>query len=173
MPTTSQTFIPSNTVVPVGTTVSATTSVPGTFSQTNTTTASFLGLAYPIVADPRGLFYPVSGSQSIKGSLLSIFLTNQNERVMMTDFGCNLTGSLFELAGPAVEQTVYNNITDQINLFEPRITVANLTVTTTPSDPSLVANNDPGNQTLYINISWNDPDNITTVQDLVLEIPLS
>jgi len=132
----------------------------------------FSGLPYPIVQDPRGLFHPQTGSIQIRASLLAILLTNQFERVMENDFGSGLDDLLFELSGVGIEQTARDRIIQQIARYEPRITIEELTVTTTPPVDSLLADDDPGDQILYIRIRYFDPQNITEVQDLNLELPI-
>lgn len=132
----------------------------------------FSGLPYPIMQDPRGLFHPQSGSIEIRSSLLSILLTNRFERVMENDFGAGLDDLLFELRGATIEQTARDRIVQQIAEFEPRVTIEELVVTTTPPPDALLADNDPGDQILYIRIKYIDPQNITQVQDLTLELPI-
>jgi phage baseplate assembly protein W len=132
----------------------------------------FSGLPYPIMQDPRGVFHPQSGSIQIRSSLLAILLTNRFERVMENDFGAGLDDQLFELAGPGIEQVARDRILQQIAEYEPRVTVEDLVVTTTPPPDALLADNDPGDQILYIRIKYVDPQNITQVQDLTLELPI-
>ncbi len=124
--------------------------------------------------DPRGVFYPQVGSTQIRSSLLTLLMTNRYERVMETDFGADLDRFLFEQSTADLEQTVRQRIIDIINQYEPRVTIESLIVTTNP--PAVVLDpreTDNRGQILYIQILYRDPDNITEVQDLTLELPLS
>ena len=132
----------------------------------------FSGLPYPIIQDPRGLFHPQSGAIQIRSSLLSILLTDRYERVMENDFGAGLNDLLFELSSASIEQTARDRIIQQIADYEPRVTIEELIVTTTPPANSLLADGDTGDQILYIRIKYIDPQNVTQVQDLTLELPI-
>lgn len=138
----------------------------------------YKGLAYPMVEDPRGFFYPQSGANSIRANLLSILLTNRYERVMETDFGASLNSALFELNGDAVVQDVRSRIIAAIEEYEPRITVEELLVTFTPPDSTLVDRTDllstgQDGQVLYVRISYVEPTSPLQIQDLNLELPVT
>lgn len=135
----------------------------------------YKGLPYPMVLDPRGVFHPQTGSTQIRSSLLSILMTNRYERVMENDFGANLTEFLFEQAGSGIENSVRQRIIDAINQYEPRVTIEELVVTTNPT-ANVLALGDQGldtGQILYVRIKYRDPDSITEIQDLTLELPLN
>lgn len=118
------------------------------------------GTNYPLIPDPRGYFFPVSGSQAIRGNLLSIMLTDKNERVMETDFGLGLSEFIFSLGGPLVEQQVRQRIISGIEQYEPRVTIQNLQVTTE-------------NRVLMIKVDYTTYDELNNTQSLTLELPLS
>ncbi len=133
---------------------------------------NFVGLAYPILPQPRGYFAPTAGAIQIQSSLLSILMTNKFERVMENDFGSGLDDLLFELSTGAVAQTARDRILQQIAEYEPRVTIDELTVTTTTPANNLLSPGDTGDNVLYIRIKYFDPQNITEIQDLNLEIPI-
>lgn len=139
----------------------------------NTANSKFGGLLYPLEpGNPTGTFSPSYGNLSVRTNLLSILLTNKSERVMENTFGAGLSDLLFELNGMGIEQTARDRIVEQIALYEPRITVQDLLVTTTPPADNLLAPGDTGDNVLYIRINYVSPDNITQVEQLTLELPL-
>lgn len=133
----------------------------------------FLGFRYPLVRDPRGVFWPSSGINQIKADMLQLLLTNYNERVMMTDFGMNLVEFLFEPGTPDLLALVRQRIAQKLDEFEPRVTISQIDVSLDPLD-SLNPLDDRGQdgQILFIRIEFVDPENLTEVQELRLELPL-
>lgn len=135
----------------------------------------FLGAAYPITTHPRGFLHTQEGVNQIKSDLLVLLFTNPGERVMLPDFGTPLRELIFEQNDTVTAQKARQMIIDSIRTWEPRITIEQLTVSTSAPSSSLNPQDD-GSETdkiLYINIKFFDPENIKDVQDLKLEIPLS
>ena len=58
----------------------------------------FLGSPYPIVKNPLGYFATQSGVNQIKADLLALLMTNQGDRTILPQYGCNLRQFLFEPA---------------------------------------------------------------------------
>lgn len=133
----------------------------------------FKGYRYPLLKDPRGIFWPASGVDQIKSDMLQLLLTNFNERVMLTDFGMNLNEFLFEQANGDLITSVRQRIIEKLTEFEPRITVSEIDISYNPDD-SLNPDDDQAQngQILFIRIQFIDPENITEVQELRLELPL-
>jgi phage baseplate assembly protein W len=137
--------------------------------------ANFLGLPYPVVKNPLGFFKTQSGIAQIKSDLLSLLLTNPGERVFLSDYGTPLKRLIFEQNDAVLETTAKNMISDSISKWEPRIAVSQIEVSSSIPKSSL-SPMDPGNDLdniLYINIKFIDPEKISEVQELRLQIPLT
>ena len=137
--------------------------------------ANFLGLPYPVVKNPLGFFKTQSGISQIKSDLLSLLLTNPGERVFLADYGTPLKRLIFEQNDAVLEATAKNMISDSISKWEPRIAVSQIEVSRevpsnslSPMDPREDLDN-----ILYINIKFVDPEKISEVQELRLQIPLT
>ena len=137
--------------------------------------ANFLGLPYPVVKNPLGFFRTQSGVSQIKSDLLSLLLTNPGERVFLSDFGTPLKRLIFEQNDTALETMARNMIAEAISIWEPRIAVNQIEVS--KSFPRSSLNEvDPGediDNILYIKITFVDPEQISEVQELRLQIPLT
>jgi phage baseplate assembly protein W len=137
--------------------------------------ANFLGLPYPIVKNPLGFFKTQSGISQIKSDLLSLLLTNPGERVFLADYGTPLKRLIFEQNDAVLEATAKNMISDSISKWEPRIAVSQIEVSRSIPNSSL-SPEDPGediDNILYIKITFVDPEQISEVQELRLQIPLT
>jgi phage baseplate assembly protein W len=137
--------------------------------------ANFLGLPYPIVKNPLGFFKTQSGISQIKSDLLSLLLTNPGERVFLADYGTPLKRLIFEQNDAVLEATAKNMISDSISKWEPRIAVSQIEVSSSIPNSSLNPA-DPGediDNILYIKITFVDPEQISEVQELRLQIPLT
>ncbi len=135
----------------------------------------FLGSPYPIVSHPRGLLNVQSGINQIKSDLLQLLLTNPGERIFLPLFGTPLNSLIFEQNDTVLESQARDMIISSIQMWEPRITVQQIDVTSNFSGADLNPN-DAGVDTeliLGIKILFFDPENIKEVQELKLEIPLA
>ncbi|SNR16926.1 GPW/gp25 family protein [Tenacibaculum jejuense] len=70
----------------------------------------------------------VSGEEDIKQSLQIILSTSLKERVMHSDYGCNLRDLLFEHVTAGLISDMKNTISNAILNHEPRIEVENISV---------------------------------------------
>jgi phage baseplate assembly protein W len=137
--------------------------------------ANFLGLPYPVVKNPLGFFRTQSGVSQIKSDLLSLLLTSPGERVFLADFGTPLKRLIFEQNDTVLETMAKNMIAEAISMWEPRIAVNQIEVSRSIPNSSLNPM-DPGNDAdniLYIKITFVDPEQISEVQELRLQIPLT
>jgi phage baseplate assembly protein W len=135
----------------------------------------FGGIPYPTRKTPRGYWYSQQGADQIKSDLLCLLLTNPGERVMLPEFGTPLKQLLFEQNDSFLRQEAQRVIAQAISLWEPRIVVQKIEVSSNPDDSSLNSDDD-GTQRehiLMVKIIFVDPQNIKEVQQLVLEVPLS
>lgn len=137
----------------------------------------FLGAPYPIVKTPRGLLAQSCGVEQIKADLLQLLLTTPGERVMLPLFGTPLKTLIFEQNDAAIELQAREMIVEAITVWEPRVLVQNIRVTSSDNlDRSKLSNDDTLEQAghvLLIEIEFFDPQNITEIQSLVLELPLA
>ena len=135
----------------------------------------FLGSPYPIVKNPLGYFATQSGVNQIKADLLALLMTNQGDRTMLPQYGCNLRQFLFEPADSILISQVRAQIIQQINLWEPRVVINNITIQVKPASNYLNPHDSltEQNSILYIGIGFFDPETIKEVQQLELEVPLS
>lgn len=133
----------------------------------------FIGLQYPLVKTSRGLMAQKSGVDQIKADLLQLLLTNPGERIMLPLYGTALRDLVFEPNDPSLEIRAKQMIIDSIKMWEPRIEITNIEVTSQfdPSDLDMQDTGEEIDSILGIKISFVDPDNIQQVEELTLEVP--
>lgn len=139
--------------------------------------AKFLGAPYPIIDTHRGLLAQSNGVDQIKADLLQLLLTNPGERVMTPLFGTPLKRLIFEQNDTALELEAETMIGRAIKDWEPRIIVSNIRIASGDNfDRTKLNNADNLEQAGYIlgvEIEFFDPNNITELESLVLEVPLA
>ena len=136
--------------------------------------SKFLGIQYPLVKTPRGTLAGKSGVDQIKSDLLQLLLTNPGERVMLPEFGTPLRKLIFEPNDSTLEFTAKQMISAAIAKWEPRIVVSNISVTS-KFDPSKLHPDDDRTELgaiFGIQIDFVDPENISQIESLVLELPV-
>lgn len=136
----------------------------------------FRGAPYPITRHPLGLLRSQRGVAQVKSDLLALLLTEPGERVMLPAFGTPLKQFFFEQNDSVIVEKVREAIANSIRAWEPRIAVTAIEVTNSQS--SMEASLNPldtgeslGN-VLMIRILFTDFDDIRSVQELKLEIPI-
>lgn len=134
----------------------------------------FMGSPYPLLSTPKGYLPTVYGLETIKADLLQLLMTYPGERVMLPSFGTRLKDLVFEQNDTILQDKARNMIIDAINQWEPRITVDAIEVSSSVSRDFLDSADDYSeiDKVLGIRILFKDPQDITTVQELVLEVPL-
>lgn len=138
-------------------------------------TDKFLGAPYPIINTARGLLATQRGVDQIKADLLQLLLTNPGERVMLPNFGTPLREIIFEPNDSIATEQVRDMIINSIRTWEPRITIEQIDVLS-QADQASLDDNDPLEDVehiMMIRILFFDPENITEVQELKLEVPLA
>lgn len=137
----------------------------------------FLGAPYPIIKTPRGLLAQSNGVDQIKADLLQLLLTTPGERVMTPLFGTPLKTLMFEQNDEAVEYQAREMIVQAIRTWEPRIIVENIRVNSGENFDRSKLNKDDtleeAGHILGIEIEFFDPQNISEIESLVLEVPLA
>lgn len=134
----------------------------------------FLGLQYPLVKTNRGIMAQTKGVDQIKADLLQLLLTNPGERVMLPEYGTPLRELFFEPNDPTLEVEAKRLIADSITRWEPRIEIQDIQITSAFDSLDLHPD-DPGDDIesiLGIKIAFVDPEDITEIEELVLEVPL-
>lgn len=137
-------------------------------------TEKFTGMQYPLVKGPRGLLAKRTGIDQIKADMLQLLLTNPGERVMLPEFGTPLRQLVFEPNDTILEQEARRMISNSITTWEPRISVTNLQVSSRVNEEGLNPN-EPGDEIdhiLGIVIEFIDPEDISQVEELRIELPI-
>jgi phage baseplate assembly protein W len=136
--------------------------------------AKFIGCQYPLVKTPRGIMAQKNGVDQIKADMLQLLLTNPGERVMLADFGVPLRRLIFEPNDVGLEIAARNMIAEAITKWEPRVVLQQVQVSSTIDSDDLAPDDPREDQPhiLSIKILFYDPQNITEVQELRLEVPL-
>ena len=137
-------------------------------------TDRFLGLQYPLMLTPRGIMAQKKGVDQIKADLLQLLLTNPGERIMLPTYGTPLRKLMFNPNDVFLEIEAKNMIVASILNWEPRVEITNIKVTS-QFDPNDLHPDDSGDELdaiLGIKIEFVDPENISQVESLALEVPL-
>lgn len=137
---------------------------------------NFSGAPYPITRHPLGVLRTQRGVNQIKSDLLVLLLTEPGERVMLPEFGTPLKQFFFEQNDSVIVEKVRQAIANSIRNWEPRIAVTAIEVTNSKDSirPSLspMDSGESEGHVLMIRIMFTDFDDIRSVQELKLEIPL-
>lgn len=80
----------------------------------------------------------VSGPEDIHQSLQILLSTRLGERVMLENFGCDLSNILFEEMDQSLINTLTSLVSDALLYFEPRIILDNLDVSESESEQGLL-----------------------------------
>lgn len=135
----------------------------------------FLGCQYPLVKTPRGIMAQKNGISQIKADLLQLLLTNPGERVMLPEYGTPLRKLIFEPNDAVLEMEARNMIVKTIEQWEPRIDLQGVEVTSSFNDDDLHMDDtrEDKEHILGIKILFYDPLDISEIQELVLQVPIS
>jgi len=135
---------------------------------------NFNGIAYPILKNAKGYYRNTTDVDQIKADLLQLLMTNFGERVMLPEYGTGLNELFFEPNDFTIEIRATELISDAITAWEPRVSITDITVTSQIDDTKLNSNDSKENieHILFIGISFRDPQDIQSIQELKLELPL-
>jgi len=138
---------------------------------------TYSGMGYPIVDSPKGYFPITNDVDLIKGDLIMLLLTNPGERVMMPQFGTPLRTLMFDPNDAFLADKAKNMIINAIATWEPRVVINAINVSTgiQPNQRGFLNPNDDfsqANSILGIQILFVFPNDIKSVQELVLQVPL-
>jgi phage baseplate assembly protein W len=134
----------------------------------------FLGAPYPIEATAKGYLATTYGLDTMKADLLILLLTNPGERVMLPTFGTPLQELVFEQNDTVLEDRARQMIIDAVSRWEPRVVIDAIEVSSRVDADFLASTDDATekDKVLGIRILFKDPQNITQVEELILEVPL-
>jgi phage baseplate assembly protein W len=93
------------------------------------------GISFPPRIDADGRFAYSAGAENVRESIRVILSTDRRERIMLPDFGGALTRYLFEPNTPTTHRLIQEQITQALNLWEPRIELEAVRVTSDADDP--------------------------------------
>lgn len=135
---------------------------------------NFKGYSYPITKDALGYFHTQEDVDQIKSDLLILLLTNPGERLMLPEFGTGLRDLIFDPNDITLHNKARDLIINAIRTWEPRISVEQVDVLSSVDTTSLDRSDDltEADAILMIRIKFLDPQNIQSVQELNLQVPL-
>jgi uncharacterized protein len=87
-----------------------------------------VGVGFPVTA-PDGAIAQAKYEESVRQSIWIILGTAKGERVMRPDFGCGIYDLVFEVNSPSTAGKVSQAVREALLLFEPRIDVLDVQVT--------------------------------------------
>lgn len=132
----------------------------------------FIGFPYPIIDNPRGYFFKQHDLEQIKADMLILLLTYPGSRIMLPDFGTPLDDLIFDPNDATLASKARAMIINSIKLWEPRVAIDQIEVTTTADDLNAQDDLSEAGAILMIKIAFIDPQDIQNVQELRLEVPL-
>ena len=99
--------------------------------------ASFLGVGwgFPVSLD-RGRIAMDRYEESIRQAVWIILATARGERQMRPDFGCGIHDLVFATNSAETAGRVATDVREALVLWEPRIDLENVDVTSDPAEPS-------------------------------------
>src|SRR3954465_9247274 len=90
------------------------------------------GFAFPLRVDGRGGIAEAAEERSIEASIRLILGTNDGERVMRPDFGCNLRALAFDPLDEQTRNLARYRVEEGLRRWEPRIEVMAVAVDPDP-----------------------------------------
>ena len=99
--------------------------------------ARWFGINAPFLGGAQNVLTRQEDERLIKNDLLQLLLTAPGERVMRPDFGTQIRPSLFDLSDQGTIDALNDNIREQIERFERRVTATDI-ITELDSDENLL-----------------------------------
>ena len=93
------------------------------------------GVSFPLRVGPDGGIVWSSGELNVRECICTILRTAPGERVERPTFGCGLDQILFEPNSTATLQLIQDRVTNAISLWEPRVSLNDVTATVNAADP--------------------------------------
>ena len=92
------------------------------------------GVSFPLRVGPDGGIVWSTGELNVRECICTILRTAPGERVERPTFGCGLDQILFEPNSTATLQLIQDRVTNAISLWEPRVSLNNVTATVNATD---------------------------------------
>ena len=96
------------------------------------------GWSFPLKINNRGGIEMSRGDRDVQESIRVILSTPIGERRMRPDFGCSVHDLTFETNDPTTHGLIQQAVIEALNLWEPRISVAEVNVSTDQDEPARV-----------------------------------
>lgn len=93
------------------------------------------GVSFPLRVGPDGGIVWSSGELNVRECICTILRTAPGERAERPTFGCGLDRLLFEPNSIATLRLIQDRVTRSIGLWEPRVSLNNVTATVNATDP--------------------------------------
>jgi uncharacterized protein len=93
------------------------------------------GISFPPRIGLDGRFAYSAGAENVRESIRVILSTERRQRVMLPEFGGDLSRYLFEPNTPDTHRLIRERITQSLALWEPRIELESVSVVADPQDP--------------------------------------
>ena len=87
------------------------------------------GIKYPLTESPTS-FFAVNHTtiEQVKDNLTILLLTNKGERIMFSDYGCDISRQLFEPSTIAIDK-IEENIRDAVEKWMHSISIKDINIT--------------------------------------------
>jgi uncharacterized protein len=107
---------------------------------TDDTTADFIGSGwkFPLTINNRGGIELARGERDVQESIRIILSTPIGERRMRPLFGCGVHDLTFATNDPTTHGLIQHYVVEALTLWEPRIAVTDVRVTSDPAEPARV-----------------------------------
>jgi len=92
------------------------------------------GISFPPRIGSDGRFAYSAGAENVRESIRVILSTDQQERIMLPQFGGGLMQYLFQPNTPATHRLIQESITQSLARWEPRIELDSVRVAADPAD---------------------------------------
>ncbi|MGB7342040.1 MAG: GPW/gp25 family protein [Phototrophicaceae bacterium] len=92
------------------------------------------GWGFPIALDNDGTIKVSHYQEAVRQSIWMILGTAPGERVMRPDFGCGIHEMVYGLNTPRTQNDITDEVYRALVLWEPRITVIEVTVAEVPNE---------------------------------------
>ena len=104
------------------------------------TTTDFLGSgwAFPLRTNSRGGISLARGEDDVAESIRLILATPIGERRMRPEFGCGVHDLVFAINDPTTHGLIQHHVIEALTLWEPRIDVLEVGVSTDEAEPTRV-----------------------------------
>jgi phage baseplate assembly protein W len=96
------------------------------------------GWSFPVDTDHRGDVAASSAETDIRESIRIILGTAKGERLMRSEFGCDIHKHLFSAANPATLNLIERSVREALVRWEPRIDIESVDARTDDEEPNKV-----------------------------------